>query len=58
MKFLILTMCLLSFSAFAFEKVKINGQVYVADGFDDNDLVEVTVPYTETINFGMMYEGK
>jgi hypothetical protein len=101
MKFIALALLILSSAAFAFEKVKINGQVYVADGFDDNDLVEVTVvgklpntcyrnptfeldrkdskieirlfahyteledgcrevavPYTETINFGMMYEGK
>ena len=100
MKFTIFALLLLSSTAFAFDTVKINGQVYVADGFDNNDLVEVTVvgklpntcyrnptfeidrkgskieirlfahytlleegcrevsvPYTETINFGMMYSG-
>lgn len=90
-----------SISAFAVDKVKINGKLYVANGFDDNDLVELTVvgnlpnscyknpfyeierkdnkyiirlfahylpshegcrevsmAYTETINFGMMYTGE
>jgi hypothetical protein len=101
MKFALLVLFMFSSAAFAFEKVKINGQLYVAEGFDDNDLVEVTVvgtlpntcyrnpsydiemkdnkysirlyanyipseegcrevtmAYTETINFGMMYAGK
>jgi hypothetical protein len=88
--------------AHAFEKVKINGKIYIAEGFDDNDLVEVTVigtlpdschrnptfeierkednqysidlfahyvpnpegcrrvsmPYQDTINFGMMHAGE
>lgn len=33
---------LLSFSALAHEKVKLNGKLYVAQGFDDNDSVEIT----------------
>ena len=100
MKLFLLALSLFSFSALAFEKVKINGKMYVADGFDDNDLVELTVvgnlpnscfrnpsyeiemknnkyiirlfahyvpleegcrdvsiAYTETINFGMLYAG-
>jgi hypothetical protein len=100
MKVAMFFLILISSAAFAFEKVKINGKLYVADGFDDNDLVEITVvgtlpntcyrnpsfelirkgekveirlfahyvpleegcrnvsiPYTETINFGMMYPG-
>jgi hypothetical protein len=39
----ILAFVLLLSSAFAFEKTKINGKLFVAKGFDDNDLVEVTV---------------
>jgi hypothetical protein len=42
MKFFLLAM-LLSSTVFAYEKVKINGQLYLAEGFDDNDLVEVVV---------------
>lgn len=103
MKSILMVLLLCSSTAFAsFEKVKINGKMYVAQGFDDNDLVEVTVvgslpdschrnptfeierkennqyfirlyahyvpnpegcrqismPYQETINFGMMYAGE
>ena len=102
MKSLLLALALISsVSAFAFEKVKINGKIYVAEGFDSNDLVEVTIvgtlpnscyrnpsfeiekkgdnffirmyamyvelpegcrdvsmPYTETVNFGMMNAGE
>lgn len=102
MKSIIMALLLCSSTAFAFEKVKINGKLYVAQGFDDNDLVEVTIvgslpdschrnptfeidrkgnneyiirlyahlvpnpegcrkvsmPYQETINFGMMYQGE
>lgn len=43
MKLVLLALALFSFSAMAFDKVKINGKLYVADGFDDNDLVEITV---------------
>jgi len=100
MKLALLALLMFSSTVFAFEKVKINGKLYVANGFDDNDLVELTVvgtlpnscyknpsyeierkdnkfsvrlfahyvpmpegcrdvsmPYTETINFGMMYAG-
>ena len=38
MKFALLILFMFSSAAFAFEKVKINGQLYVAEGFDDNDL--------------------
>ena len=101
MKAFILAIVLMSSTAFAFEKTKINGKIYIAHGFDNNDLVEVTVvgtlpnschrnpffeierknndyairlyayyapvkegcrqvsmAYTETINFGMMEKGK
>ncbi len=101
MKAFILALVLISSSAFALEKTKINGKIYIAHGFDDNDLVEVTVvgtlpnscyrnpffeierknndyairlfayyaplkegcrqvsmAYTETINFGMMERGQ
>jgi len=101
MKFFILGLMLISSGAFGYDKVKINGRLYVAEGFDDNDLVEVTIvgslpntcfknpsyeiikkdnkykvrlfayyipaddecrdvsiAYTETINFGMMYPGE
>lgn len=100
MKALWLSLVLLSATAFATDKVKINGRLFVAEGFDDNDLVEVTVvgtlpntcyrnpsfeidnkdnlfeirlfaqyfpskegcrnvsmAYSETINFGMMLRG-
>lgn len=43
MKSILLALVLYSFSAMAYDKVKINGKLYVADGFDDNDLVEITV---------------
>jgi hypothetical protein len=43
MKLAMLALLLFSATAFAFEKVKINGKLYVASGFDDNDLVELTV---------------
>ena len=43
MKSVLLALALFSFSAMAFDKVKINGKLYVADGFDDNDLVEITI---------------
>ena len=43
MKRFLVIFLLLTSTAFAFEKVKINGKLYVADGFDDNDLVELTV---------------
>jgi hypothetical protein len=43
MKLAILALLLFSATAFAFEKVKIKGKLYVASGFDDNDLVELTV---------------
>jgi len=102
MKSILLALLFCSSMAHAFDKVKINGKMYVAEGFDDNDLVEVTVvgslpdschrnpsfeierkennkyiiqlyahyvpnpegcrqvsmPYQETINFGMMYAGE
>lgn len=101
MKLFLLALVMFSSSVFAFEKVKINGKIYIADGFDDNDLVEVTVvgnlpnscfrnpsyeienkdnkytirlyahyvpneegcrevsiAYTETINFGMLNKGE
>jgi hypothetical protein len=102
MKSLLIALLFCSSVAHAFEKVKINGKLYVAQGFDDNDLVEITVvgslpdschrnptfeierkehnqytirlyahyvpnpegcrqismPYQETINFGMMYAGE
>jgi len=96
-----LSLSILCSFAFAAEKVKINGKLYVASGFDNNDMVELTVvgtlpnscyrnpafeiekkdkkftirlfanyvpltsgcrdvsmAYTEIINFGMMYPGK
>jgi hypothetical protein len=43
MKSIFLALLLCSSTAFAFEKVQINGKLYVAQGFDDNDLVEITV---------------
>ena len=43
MKSILMALLLCSSTAFAFEKVKIDGKLYVAQGFDDNDLVEVTV---------------
>jgi hypothetical protein len=43
MKLIILGLLMLSISAFAIDKVQINGKIYVANGFDDNDLVELTV---------------
>ena len=101
MKLITTALFMFSLSAFALDKVKINGKIYVANGFDDNDLVELTVvgtlpnscyknpfyeierkdnkyivslfahyipthegcrevsmAYTETINFGMMYSGE
>lgn len=102
MKSILMALLLCSSTVYAFEKVKIDGKLYVAQGFDDNDLVEVTVvgilpdschrnptfnierkddnqfsirlfahyvpnpegcrkismPYQETINFGMMYPGE
>ena len=101
MKSILLALAFISFSATAFDKVKINGKLYVAKGFDDNDLIEITVvgslpnscyrnptfeierndkkynirlfahyvpepegcrevsmAYSESINFGMMYSGE
>ena len=101
MKAFIFAIVLMSSTAFASEKTKINGKMYIAHGFDNNDLVEVTVvgtlpnschrnpffeierknndyairlyayyapakegcrqvsmAYTETINFGMMEKGQ
>ena len=43
MKSLLIALLFCSSVAHAFEKVKINGKLYVAQGFDDNDLVEITV---------------
>jgi hypothetical protein len=67
MKIILALFILLTSTAFAFEKVKINGKLYVADGFDDNDLVELTVagvlpnscyknPYFEIVRNGSNYE--
>ncbi len=43
MKLILLFLFMFSSAAFALEKVQINGQLYVAEGFDDNDLIEVAV---------------
>lgn len=43
MKSILIALLLCSATAFAFEKVQIDGKLYVAQGFDDNDLVELTV---------------
>jgi hypothetical protein len=101
MKFLLTAFLLLSATSYAYDRVKIDGKLYIPKGFDDNDLVEITVvgsipnscyknptfeiekvnerytlslyayyipapegckkismAYTETINFGMMYKGE
>jgi hypothetical protein len=101
MKLFLLAFLFLSATSHAYDRVKIDGKLYIPQGFDNNDLVEITVvgtipntcyqnptfeiermndkyalslyayyipavegcknismAYTETINFGMMYEGE
>jgi hypothetical protein len=43
MKFLMGLFPLVSLNALASERVKLEGKMYIASGFDDNDLVEVAV---------------